>query len=131
MSSKKEGQKGLCRGGPAGRREVKPRVALDYDTIGGAGGLASGGRGSKARQKKAPLDQDVLTTVYKSAGIGDSSEPASFFVFNGANGPISGTWAPNECPGDPSVVKMPEENAAVVPLKLTYKNDHTNEYDEI
>ena len=43
MSSKKEGQKGLCRGGPAGRREVKPGVALDYDTIGGAGGLASGG----------------------------------------------------------------------------------------
>ena len=47
--------------------------------------MGGGSQGSKAKPKKEPTDQELLPTVYKSAGIGDSSEPACFFVFNGAN----------------------------------------------
>ena len=124
MASKEEVKKPLKR---RPSRELKPRGALDYEMISAAGGMGGGGRGNKAKQQKEPSDQDLLPTVYKSAGIGDSSEPACFFVFNGANGPISGIWAPNECQGDPSVGKIPGEHAQVVPLRLTYKNAHTNE----
>ena len=108
-------------------RELKPRGPQDYEQISAAGGMGGSGRGNKAKQQKGPSDQDLLPTVYKSAGIGDSSEPACFFVFNGANGPISGIWAPNECRGDPSVGKIPGEHAHVVPLRLTYKNADNKE----
>ena len=128
MASKKKGNKVLMR---RSSRELKPRGPQDYEQISAAGGMGGGGRGNKPKQQKKPSDQDLLPTVYKSAGIGDSSEPACFFVFNGANGPISGTWAPNECQGDPSVGKIPGEHAHVVPLRLNYKNAHTGEYDTI
>ena len=128
LASKKADKKPLQR---QSSRERKQRAALDYEMISAASGMGGGGRGSKAKQQKEPTDQDLLPTIYKSAGIGDNSEPACFFVFNGANGPISGTWAPNECQGDPSVGKIPGEHALVVPLCLTYKNACTNEHDTI
>ena len=85
MSSKKEGKKVLKR---QSSRERKPRGPQDYEQISAAGGMGGGSQGSKGTPKKEPSDQDLLPTVYKSAGIGDSSEPACFFVFNGANGPV-------------------------------------------
>ena len=82
MASKKKGNKVLMR---RSSRELKPRGPQDYEQISAAGGMGGSGRGNKAKQQKEPSDQDLLPTVYKSAGIGDSSEPACFFVFNGAN----------------------------------------------
>ena len=100
MPGGKKGNKVLKR---RSSRELKPRGPQDYEQINAAGGMGGSGRGNKAKQQKGPSDQDLLPTVYKSAGIGDSSEPACLlFVFNGANGPISGTWAPNESLTGPS-----------------------------
>ena len=52
-------------------------------------------------------------------------------MFNGACGPVSGVWAPNKCEGDPLLGQPPGEGPTVTPFKLTYRNSHTGEYDEL
>ena len=92
------------------QRERRPAASKDYDTsIAAAGGMGGGLQVAKHKQSTGISAGDAMG-IYDNPGVASSGEPAAFFIFNGANGPISGVWAPNRCVNHPQLGLEPGQS---------------------
>ena len=110
------------------RQRWAPKSKDYTESIDSAGGMGGGSNTSDGKTSRSAATTGKRKEVDEAVGAGMGGEPAAFFAFNGANGPMSGVWAPNTCDGDERVGQQPAEGG--VEFELTYMNGHTQEYDE-